>query len=130
MGPDSGMEQDLIHRCARGDEDAFRELLERVEKPLLHFIVRYLGDRDAAEDVFQETFLRVLRNIADFEPNASLSTWIFTIARHLCLDRLKARRRHREVSLDAPQRSGGKVIDFRGALGDARPGPDRTAEEA
>jgi RNA polymerase sigma-70 factor (ECF subfamily) len=125
------MERDLIRRCARGDEAAFRELVERLEKPLINFVTRYLGDRSAAEDVFQETFVRVLRNIADFEPQASLSTWVFTIARNLCLDRLKARRRHREVSIDAPQRSeGGKVIDFRDALRDRERGPAVDAEEA
>src|SRR5258705_13486119 len=107
-------ESDLVRRCARGEEAAYRELVERVEKPLVNFVRRYLDDPSTAEDVFQETFVRVVRTLGDFKPQASLTTWIFTIARNLCLDRLKSRRRHREVSLDAAPRDGrGHDIDFR-----------------
>lgn len=123
------LDRDLVRRCARGEESAFRELVERVEKPLIHFILRYVGERHIAEDVFQETFVRVLRNIADFRPDASLNTWIFTIARNLCLDLLKMRRRHREVSLDAPQGvEEGKVVDFRDMLRDLEEGPEARAQ--
>ena len=110
-------ESDLVRRCARGEEAAYRELVERVEKPLVNFVRRYLDDASSAEDVFQETFVRVVRTLGDFKPEASLSTWIFTIARNLCLDRIKMKRRHREVSLDEGQ--GGRrpgLIDFRDAL--------------
>jgi len=126
---DSGsMDEELIRRCALGEEQAFEELVERMEKPLIHFILRYLGDWSAAEDLFQETMLRVVRNIREFRPQASLQTWIFTIARNLCLDRLKSRKRRKEVSLDAPQKApGGKVIDFREVLRERASGPEARA---
>lgn len=132
MEPEPGdmehTDADLVRRCARGEEGAFRTLVERVERPLINFIIRYLGDRDAAEDVFQDTLVRVLRNIADFEPQASLTTWIFTIARNRCLDILKAKKRHREVSMDAPRREdGGRVIDFRDILRERGRGPEEGA---
>ena len=116
---------ELIRRCARGEEVAYRELVERLEKPLVNFILRYVGERSQAEDIFQETFVRVVRTMGDFKPEASLSTWIFTIARNLCLDHLKMKKRHREVSMDAGA-GGDDGPDFRDALRAA----GRSAEDA
>jgi RNA polymerase sigma-70 factor (ECF subfamily) len=110
-------EDDLLRRCARGESAAYRELVERVEKPLINFLLRYVGERHVAEDLFQETFVRVVRSIGEFRPDASLSTWIYTIARNLALDHLKSRRRHRETPLDAAaSEDGGRVIYFRDVL--------------
>ncbi|MBI4565043.1 MAG: sigma-70 family RNA polymerase sigma factor [Planctomycetes bacterium] len=123
-------ESDLILRCARGDEAAYRELVERLEKPLINFVHRYVGDRSLAEDIFQETFVRVIRTLGDFRPEASLTTWIFTIARNLCLDHLKAKKRHREVSLDARSEDDhGNVIDFRDALSSPGHRPEGEASD-
>jgi RNA polymerase sigma-70 factor (ECF subfamily) len=122
-------ESDLLRRCARGDEDAYRELVARIEKPLINFIRRYVNEAALAEDIFQETFVRVVRTLGTFKPEASLSTWIFTIARNLCLDKIKMTKRHREVSMDASGKDGkGNVIDFREALKALTPDPDVTAE--
>jgi RNA polymerase sigma-70 factor (ECF subfamily) len=118
---------DLVRRCARGDEGAYRELVGRLEKPLLAFIRRYVGDDSLAEDLFQETFVRVVRKLADFRPDASLTTWIFTIARNLCLDHLKAKRRHREVSIDAGE-GGDRETDYQEALPSPEAGPETLAE--
>ena len=124
-------EEELLRRCARGDAAAYRELVERLEKPLINFIYRFVGERHAAEDLFQETFVRVIRGLGEFRPDASLTTWIYTIARNLALDHLKARRRHREVSLDHPAtEEGGRVIHFKDALRSAAPVQEGRAEEA
>ena len=80
------LEDDLLRKCARGDSAAYRELVERLEKPLVNFILRFVGERHVAEDLFQETFVRVVKTLGSFRPEASLSTWIFTIARNLSLD--------------------------------------------
>ena len=102
---------------------------EHLEKPLVNFIYRFVGERHTAEDIFQETFVRVIRTVADFRPDASLTTWIYTIARNLSLDHLKARRRHREVPLDAPSgENEGRVLSFRDALRSAGAGPETRAE--
>jgi RNA polymerase sigma-70 factor (ECF subfamily) len=130
-GEAMSMEDDLLRRCARGDAAAYQELVERLEKPLVNFILRFVGEREAAEDLFQETFVRVVRTLGDFRPEASLTTWIYTIARNLALDHLKARRRHREVSLDAPAADReGKVISFRDALRVAAADPSDRSEAA
>jgi RNA polymerase sigma-70 factor (ECF subfamily) len=122
-------EDDLLRRCADGDAAAYRELVGRLEKPLVNFLLRYVGERHVAEDLFQETFVRVVRGLASFRPDAALSTWIYTIARNLALDHLKARRRHRETPLDAAStESGGKVIPFSDVLRAATVPPAERAE--
>lgn len=123
------VEENLLRRCARGDVAAYRELVERLEKPLVNFIFRFVGERHVAEDLFQETFVRVVRRLGEFDPRASLSTWIYTIARNLALDHLKAKRRHREVALDsAASEDRGKVIYFKDVIRAAAPEPGARAE--
>ena len=123
------MEEDLLGRCARGDAAAYRELVERLEKPLINFILRFVGERHAAEDLFQETFVRVVRTLGEFRPEASMTTWIYTIARNLSLDWLKAKRRHRETPLDRPATDeGGRVISFKEVLASGIAAPDARAE--
>ncbi len=125
------VEDNLLGRCAAGDAVAYRELVERLEKPLISFILRFVGERHAAEDLFQETFVRVVRTLGEFRPEASLTTWIYTIARNLSLDWLKAKRRHRETPLDRPATDeGGRVISFKEVLASGIVEPDARAEES
>jgi RNA polymerase sigma-70 factor (ECF subfamily) len=122
-------DEELLRRCARGDAAAYRELVERVEKPLVNFILRFVGERSVAEDLFQETFVRVVKTLGSFKPEASLSTWIFTIARNLSLDWLKAKRRHRETPLDAASsEEKGRVIYFKDVLRSGAAAPEERAE--
>jgi len=123
------LEDDLLRKCARGDSAAYRELVERLEKPLVNFILRFVGERHVAEDLFQETFVRVVKTLGTFRPEASLSTWIFTIARNLSLDWLKAKRRHREMALDAAtSEEKGRVIHFKDVMRSSSASPDDRAE--
>jgi len=73
----------------------YRALVDRMGKPLSTFIRGYVRDRHAAEDLVQETFLRVHRNLHRYRGQASLRTWVFSIARNLCLDHLRASGRSR-----------------------------------
>lgn len=90
----------LMVRYKRGDRDAFAELVRRYQKPLYNFSVRYLGSRDAAREVTQDAFLRVVKRSADFKHESRFSTWIFAIARNLCIDELRRRRHRNHPSLD------------------------------
>ncbi len=129
MAETRDVEEELLRRCAAGDAAAYRELVGRLEKPLINFILRFVGERHVAEDLFQETFVRVIRSLSSYQPTASLSTWIHTIARNLCLDHLKSRRRHREVTLDgAAAGAEGRLIYFKDILRAGAPGPDERAE--
>jgi RNA polymerase sigma-70 factor, ECF subfamily len=123
------LDDDLLRQCARGDAAAYRELVARLEKPLVNFILRFVGERHVAEDLFQETFVRVVKTLGTFKPEASLSTWIFTIARNLSLDWLKAKRRHRELALDAAtSEEKGRVIFFKDVLRSTTATPGDRAE--
>jgi RNA polymerase sigma-70 factor (ECF subfamily) len=91
----------LMQRFQRGDERAFEVLMRRLEGPLLRYVLRLVPREDVAQDILQDTFLRVIRNAQTYQPTAKVSTWIYTIARNLCLDRYRRQRVRREESLDA-----------------------------
>ncbi|MCW5891481.1 MAG: sigma-70 family RNA polymerase sigma factor [bacterium] len=78
----------LMGAVARGDTAAFETLCRRWERPLLRFLVRQAGPTDA-EDLFQETWMRVVRAAAAFDPQRRFSTWLFQIALNLCRDRAR-----------------------------------------
>jgi len=68
--------------------------------PLFNYIARMIGSRSEAEDLFQETFLRVYTHLDKFRPTGRFRPWVYRIATNLCKDHMKYRRRHRTVSLD------------------------------
>ena len=98
---------ELMRRVGAGDAQAYRALSSRYLGPLLRYAARLLGDSAEAEDIVQETFLRLWQQAARFEPRAAKPrTWLYRIAHNLCVDRL---RRRREVGSDAlDQNPGGE----------------------
>lgn len=80
---------ELMLALKGGDRNALGTLFERYERPLINFLYRMVGSPEEAEDLFQEAFVRVLRAAKKYEPRAAFSTWLYTIARNLCLDRIK-----------------------------------------
>ncbi len=86
----------------KGDAKAFSELMARHEKPLWNFVRRFVAVESQAEDLLQETFLRVIRNAGDWQPSAKFSTWLYTIARNLCTDHARRMSHRKAASLDAP----------------------------
>jgi len=82
----------LIEACREGDASAFNLLVWRWEKPLFNFVYKYVGHADTAEDLVQETFVRVLKNIERYTHRGSFSTWLYRIAINLCKDHLKKKR--------------------------------------
>src|SRR5881275_3460393 len=77
-----------------GEERAFTELVERYQTRLLNFIYRTIGDREKAEDLVQEVFIRVYRHIGRFDRSKKFSTWIYTIASNLAKNELRNRSRN------------------------------------
>jgi RNA polymerase sigma-70 factor (ECF subfamily) len=95
-------DDDLMQRVARGDQDACRVLVDRHLGRIVTFATRTLGDAAEAEDVAQDTFLRLWSHAADWRPDAArLSTWLHRVALNLCRDRLR-RRPHVPLD-DAPE---------------------------
>ena len=78
-------DEELAGELARGDERALRELLRRYERPLSSFLYRQTGGRDV-EDLYQETWLRVVGAVGRFDRSRRFSTWLFQIAVNLCRD--------------------------------------------
>ena len=92
----------LMLRVKRGDRAAFTELVEKYRQPLFNFVFRTLRDEIETEDVAQNTFLQVWKSRARYERTAKFSTWLFTIARNLCLNEIRRRSRHPADSLEEP----------------------------
>jgi RNA polymerase sigma-70 factor (ECF subfamily) len=92
----------LMLALKAGDQSAFEELYRRYRDRLYAFLVRHAGHPATAQDLFQETFLRVFRDRARYVPRAAFATWLFTIARNLYLDHLRGARRAAEVLVSSP----------------------------
>src|SRR3954462_4909247 len=84
-----------------GEERAFQELVTRYQTRLLNFIYRTIGDREKAEDLVQEVFIRVYRHIGRFDQSKKFSTWIYTIASNLVKNELRNRSRNPLVLFQA-----------------------------
>jgi RNA polymerase sigma-70 factor (ECF subfamily) len=95
----------LMVRFQAGDRSAFALLVRRHQAPLFNFALRHLRSRPAAEEVVQDAFVRVVQNAAEFKHEARFSTWLYTIARNLCIDQIRKRALRRHPSLDEPKRS-------------------------
>ncbi len=91
--PCAGVRSDewLMQRVQTGDGDAFATLLDRYRGRLFGFLVRRSGESADVEDLFQETWMRVVRARARFDPSQRFSTWLFQIANNLCRDRGRRR---------------------------------------
>ena len=83
----------LIRAAANGDQDAFAFLVRAYQAPVWRFLCRLVGDRTLAEDVTQETFIRVYTRLPTFGFRSKFSTWTFAIARNAGIDALRARTR-------------------------------------
>jgi RNA polymerase sigma-70 factor (ECF subfamily) len=90
----------LMLRVQRGDRAAFTELVEKYQQPVMNFIHRSLRDEAEAEDVAQTVFLQVYKSRARYRRTARFTTWLFTIARNLCLNEIRRRSRHPADSLE------------------------------
>ncbi|HEY5544934.1 MAG TPA: RNA polymerase sigma factor [Gemmatimonadaceae bacterium] len=95
-GRDDSLDSTLIQRWKEGDERAATALVERHASALARYIGS-LGERDSAEEVVQDTFVRAFSSLETFRGDSSLRTWLFTIARRLVVDRRRALRRRRDV---------------------------------
>ena len=87
----------LMLRVKQGDEEAFTELVENYQDRLVGIFTNVLGDREAAEDLAQETFLRIYRARNGYEPQAKFATWLFRIANNLASNTKRSRGRRKEV---------------------------------
>src|SRR5690606_24030401 len=94
-------ESRLAQLARNGDRFAFRELVDLYQNKIYHLAYRMLGNVHEAEDIVQETFLRVYMNLTRYDTAQKFSTWIYRIGTNLCIDTLRKRKRKSNLSLDA-----------------------------
>jgi len=93
--------RDLVIRVCQGDQEAFRLIFDRYSRPVIGFIYDMVSDRELAEELTQETFVRAFRAIHRMKPETKLSTWLFGIARNVARESLRARTRaNMQVTLE------------------------------
>lgn len=102
-------DEDLMVLYQQGEVRAFEVLLSRHRRPVFHFILRFTGDKETAEDLLQEAFMRVIRGAENYKRQAKFTTWLYTIARNLCVDQSRRRKHRKHASLDAPMDASGEA---------------------
>ena len=108
---DKTTESQLFERYKAGDEDAFREIVNRYKNPLYAFLRRFLNQQDLVEDVFQETFLQLYVSGDKFDTSKPLRPWLFTIAANKAKDALRKLQRHSALSISAIADAGDTSVD-------------------
>jgi len=94
----------LVERALDKDLAAFERLVTKYQNKIIGFTARMLNDREEAEDVAQEVFIKAYRSLESFRGASSFSTWLYRIATNLCIDRIRKRKRspQQAYSLDEP----------------------------
>lgn len=118
----------LVEMAQRGDAMAMSELYARYQRRILNYLYRFTGSREAAEDLTQETFLRVVRHLARCRPTGSVGGWIYRIAKNLALNGIRDRKGKAELSLDEPRENAeGDEMTAMEIVADTRPSPAQEA---
>jgi RNA polymerase sigma-70 factor (ECF subfamily) len=108
----------LIRLAQQGDERAFEDLVRQYDQNVLRLALNLLRSPEDANDIYQETFLRVYKNLQTFRFDCSFSTWLYRIATNLCLDALRKRRVRREEDTVVETSDG--VLDRMDTIEEAR----------
>ncbi|MFD3261610.1 RNA polymerase sigma factor SigW [Paenibacillus lentus] len=82
----------LVKLARQGDQESFADLVDLYKDKIFHLAYRMLSNRHEAEDIVQETFLRVYKNWERYDEKQKFSTWLYRIATNLCIDRLRKRK--------------------------------------
>ncbi|HEX4056533.1 MAG TPA: sigma-70 family RNA polymerase sigma factor [Tepidisphaeraceae bacterium] len=116
LKPAEVSDEQLLVAYRHGDRASFSRLVQRYQRELFHFLVRFTGDRAAAEDIFQETFLQVHQSAEQFDPQRRFRPWLFTIAANKARDLHRAQSRRAATPLQASITPGnddsGEFIDL------------------
>jgi len=116
-------------RLAQGEDRALDELMGRHGQAVFHFLVRLVQDEAVAEDLAQETFVRVYRHRRRYDPKRKFTTWLYAIAANLGRDRARWLARHPELSLDQPNQTTGLELKESLPDGAADPGAQLESQE-
>ena len=92
MTPEEIEDRDLVQRCLKNDQEAYKILLKRFERPVYGIVRRMVQDEEDARDLAQEAFVRAFKNLKQFDLNRKFSSWLFRIANNLCIDHYRRRK--------------------------------------
>jgi RNA polymerase sigma-70 factor (ECF subfamily) len=124
-------DEQLLSDYRKGDRSAFAALVARYQRELYHFLVRFLGNRSSAEDVFQETFLQVHQSAEQFDLQRRFRPWLFTIAANKARDLIRSQARRPtnplQASINSSDDESGEFIDLMRSAVDL---PDAPLEKA
>jgi len=120
-------DETLMLRYQEGDRSSFAQLVRRHQTALYNFALRQVRVPQVAEDVVQETFVRVVQNAADFKHEARFTTWVYTITRNLCIDHLRKRALRKHPSLDESRGEEGEGPTLGEQTADPRASVEREA---
>jgi RNA polymerase sigma-70 factor (ECF subfamily) len=120
----------LMVRYQKGETRAFEILLQRHQKPLFNFVLRFVGAREQAEDVVQEVFLRVIKAAASYQAQAKFTTWLYTIARNLCTDQSRRAKHRKTRSLDQSMSGEAEGQSLHDVVASSAAGADRSLMDA
>ena len=123
LGPDS--DHLLILQAQRGEKEALTLLYVRYHRKILNYLYRFTGNRAIAEELTQDTFIRLVQHVGSFRPRGSVGGWIYRIARNLALNYLRDQPKIRQISLDEPL----ELEEGEANRGDAVPGPGPRPDE-
>ncbi|HPI74657.1 MAG TPA: sigma-70 family RNA polymerase sigma factor [bacterium] len=115
----------MIQAYQEGSPYAFNRLLQRYQTPLFTYLLRWVRDRAIAEDLFQETFLRVIRALPDYREQDKFGSWLFGIAHRLCLDHFRRQKACRGIWQPASADEGQQGVP---EPADRTPSPQEIAE--
>jgi RNA polymerase sigma-70 factor, ECF subfamily len=102
---------DVLRKAQRGDERAFRIILNAYETPVYNYVLRMVGDRALAEDLSQEIFLRIYQGLPGFSLRCRFTTWLFQVAKNRVLDELRAQERKPQSALTLDDLPPLEVVD-------------------
>lgn len=121
-------DEGLMLRFQRGEVSAFGDLVQRHKVALYNFLLRQLRSRSAAEDALQEVLLRVVQNASEFKHEARFTTWVYAIARNLCIDQHRKLSLRNHESLDQPRGGDGPTMGEQTADASPEAATDRAAQ--
>jgi len=119
----------LARQAKNGNIKAFEELFDRYKKRILNFVYKLVGNRETAEEVTQETFIKVFKNLDIYDPKKKFTSWLYTIARNLAKNALRDKKYFADISLEKEILKGNKALRLKDVIADVSAGPDSIAED-
>ena len=118
-------DEELLRAYRDGDSEAFKTLFGRYRGPLFNFLLRRVRDRGRAEELYQDSWTKVIERSAEFRGDSKFSTWLYTIARNACIDHQRKMKFRGHASLDETQRGANQPMVER--VANPGLGPDQLA---